>query len=104
MEQPINPQQFNQSGRAQKSKKFIRFSVVSTIFLVGVVIALYIYQIRSAGQNTQATPGITTKIENEQPIQMPVNKGSEKIIYKVGNDLILYNPSTKERSVILNSA
>jgi len=104
MEQPIDPQQFNQPEQPQKSKKFIWISVALAIVLVGVIVAgLYIWQIRSAKQNTQKTPGITTKTENEQPTRTPISEDSKKILYKLGDDLVLYDPTTKEKSTILSS-
>ncbi|PJE69575.1 MAG: hypothetical protein COU98_01210 [Candidatus Staskawiczbacteria bacterium CG10_big_fil_rev_8_21_14_0_10_38_10] len=85
MEQPINPQQFIQPEQPPKSKKIIWISLVSAIALIGVIIVgLYLWQTRLAKQNLQKT--------------------SERVLYKNGNDLILYSPTTKEKSVILSSA
>lgn len=101
MEQPISPQQFNQPEQPPKSKKVIWISLASAIVLVGVIIAgLYVWQNRTVEQNT---PGITTDTK-EQPAQTLINKVSEKILYKVGDDLVLYNLATKEKSIILSLA
>ena len=59
--------------------------------------------IHSAEQNTQGTPGITTGTENKQPTRTPISEDSKKILYKLGNDLVLYDPTTKEKSTILSS-
>lgn len=103
MEQPINPQQFNQPEQPPKSKKILWISLVSAIALIGVIIAgVYLWQTRLAKKDLLKTSETIT--ENEQPTQTPVKEVSEGVLYKIGNDLILYNPTTKEKSVILSSA
>lgn len=105
MEQPINSQQSSQPEQPLKFKKILWISLISAIVLIGVVIVgLYIWQIRSTKQGTQKTPRATTETKNRQPAQTPISEVSEKIFYKAGNDLILYNPATKEKSVVLSSA
>lgn len=105
MEQPINSQQFNQPEQPPKSKKILWISLVSAIALIGIIIVgLYLWQTRFAKQNLQKTPEITTETKNEQPTQTPIKEVSERVLYKIGNDLILYSPTTKEKSVVLNSA
>lgn len=96
----------NSQQEQSKSKKL--YWLVITVTIIAIGIGLYVWSLQSLSQESE---NITTEVENEQNNQTQdelkeeasVPEKTKKILYKADNDLILFNPNTAKKNVILNS-